>query len=38
MLVLGLDSLADRETARLNTLLEGPRLRPVLIVPALGAA
>ena len=38
MLVLGLDSLADAETARLKTLLEGPRLRPVLIVRAAGAA
>ena len=37
MLVLGLDSLAEGETARLNALLEGPRLRPVLIVRA-GAA
>ena len=38
MLVLGLDSLADAETARLKTLLEGPRLRPVLIVRTAGAA
>ena len=38
MLVLGLDSLADTETARLKMLLEGPRLRPVLIVRAAGAA
>ena len=38
MLVLGLDSLAAEETARLNTLLEGPRLRPVLIVRAAGEA
>ncbi len=36
MLVLGLDSLAADETSRLNTLLEGPRLRPVLIVRATG--
>ena len=36
MLVLGLDSLDDGETARLKTLLEGPRLRPVLIVSAAG--
>ena len=36
MLVFGLDSLAADETARLNTLLEGPRLRPVLIVRATG--
>jgi hypothetical protein len=34
MLVLGLDSLDDRETARLKGLLEGPTLRPVLIVRA----
>jgi len=34
MLVLGLDSLADGETARLKGLLEGPTLRPVLIVRA----
>jgi hypothetical protein len=34
MLVLGLDSLADSETIRLAALLEGPRLRPVLIVRA----
>ena len=38
MLVLGLDSLADAETARLKTLLEGPRLRPVLIVRAAAGA
>ncbi len=38
MLVLGLDSLADAETARLKMLLEGPRLRPVLIVRAAAAA
>ena len=36
MLVLGLDSLADGETTRLKTLLEGPRQRPVLIVRAAG--
>jgi len=34
MLVLGLDSLDDRETARLKGLLEGPTLLPVLIVRA----
>ena len=34
MLVLGLDSLEASETARLATLLEGPKLRPVLIVRA----
>ena len=34
MLVLGLDSLDDGETARLKGLLEGPTLRPVLIVRA----
>jgi sulfate transport system ATP-binding protein len=34
MLVLGLDSLADAESKRLAALLEGPRLRPVLIVRA----
>jgi sulfate transport system ATP-binding protein len=38
MLVLGLDTLADAETARLAALLEGPKLRPVLIVRAAGAA
>ncbi len=38
MLVLGLDSLADSETLRLAPLLEGPKLRPVLIVRAAGAA
>lgn len=38
MLVLGLDSLADSEAIRLAALLEGPRLRPVLIVRAAGAA
>lgn len=32
MLVLGLDSLADAGMKRLAALLEGPRLRPVLIV------
>jgi hypothetical protein len=32
MLVLGLDSLAGAEAARLAGLLEGPRLRPVLLV------
>jgi hypothetical protein len=32
MLVLGLDSLDDGESARLKALLEGPKLRPVLIV------
>jgi sulfate transport system ATP-binding protein len=34
MLVFGLDSFDDRETARLKRLLEGPTLRPVLIVRA----
>jgi sulfate transport system ATP-binding protein len=34
MLVLGLDALADAEMKRLAALLEGPRLRPVLIVLA----
>jgi hypothetical protein len=38
MLVLGLDSLDDAETARLAALLEGPKLRPVLIVRAAGTA
>jgi len=38
MLVLGLDSLSDGETARLKSLLEGPTLRPVLIVRAPGRA
>ena len=32
MLVLGLDTLDGAETARLAGLLEGPRLRPVLLV------
>jgi sulfate transport system ATP-binding protein len=32
MLVLGLDTLGKAETARLAGLLEGPRLRPVLLV------
>ena len=32
MLVLGLDTLDEGETARLKGLLEGPTLRPVLIV------
>jgi sulfate transport system ATP-binding protein len=32
MLVLGLDTLEEDETARLAGLLEGPRLRPVLLV------
>jgi sulfate transport system ATP-binding protein len=34
MLVLGLDSLDEEETGRLAALLEGPQLRPVLIVRA----
>jgi hypothetical protein len=34
MLVLGLDSPVDGESVRLESLLEGPRLRPVLIVRA----
>jgi hypothetical protein len=38
MLVLGLDTLDDAETARLAALLEGPKLRPVLIVRAAGSA
>jgi hypothetical protein len=38
MLVLGLDTLDADETARLAGLLEGPRLRPVLLVrPPVGA-
>jgi hypothetical protein len=37
MLVLGLDTLDDAETARLAGLLEGAQLRPVLIVRAAGA-
>jgi hypothetical protein len=36
MLVIGLDSLEESETARLAALLEGPQLRPVLIVRAPG--
>jgi hypothetical protein len=32
--VLGLDTLDDAEAERLTTLLEGPLLRPVLIVRA----
>jgi hypothetical protein len=32
MLVLGLDTLDEAETARLAGLLEGPRLQPVLLV------
>jgi ABC-type Fe3+/spermidine/putrescine transport system ATPase subunit len=38
MLVLGLDSLDERETARLAELLEGPTLRPVLLVRAPAGA
>jgi sulfate transport system ATP-binding protein len=38
MLVLGLDSLDSSETTRLKALLEGPQLRPVLIVRAAEAA
>ena len=38
MLVLGLDSIADSDRVRLQALLEGPHLRPVLIVRAAGAA
>jgi sulfate transport system ATP-binding protein len=38
MLVLGLDTLDEEETGRLAALLEGPRLRPVLIVRAAGTA
>ena len=38
MLVLGLDTLADGETARFKTLLEGPNQRPVLIVSAAAGA
>ncbi len=34
MLVLGLDSLVGADSARLAALLEGPRLRPVLVVRA----
>jgi len=38
MLVIGLDTLADAETARLSGLLEEPPLRPVLIVRGAGVA
>jgi hypothetical protein len=38
MLVLGLDTLDEAETARLKGLLEDPPLRPVLIVHATGGA
>ena len=38
MLVLGLDSLDDAESTRLTALLEGPRLRPVLVVRAAAGA
>ncbi len=34
MLVIGLDSLDEADTARLRALLEGPQSRPVLIVRA----
>jgi len=34
MLVVGLDSLDDAETRRIEALLEGPKLRPILIVRA----
>jgi hypothetical protein len=37
MLVLGLDTLDEAETARLSGLLEGEKLRPVLLVRAAGA-
>jgi len=37
MLVLGLDTLDEAETARLAGLLEGPKPRPVLIVRGAGA-
>jgi hypothetical protein len=32
MLVFGLDALHGAEAARLATLVEGPQLRPVLVV------
>jgi len=38
MLVLGLDTLDKAETARLAGLLEGPRLRPVLLVRSLAGS
>jgi sulfate transport system ATP-binding protein len=38
MLVIGLDAIGDGETARLKALLEGPVLRPVLIVRAPAGA
>ncbi len=38
MLVLELDAVADRDRARLKSLLEGPQPRPVLIVRAAAAA
>jgi hypothetical protein len=34
MLVIGVDSLDDAESARLKSLLEGALVRPVLIVRA----
>ena len=37
MLVIGIDTLDEAESARIKTLLEGPKARPVLIVRAAGA-
>jgi hypothetical protein len=37
MLVLGLDTVDGTETTRLQALLEGPQVRPVLIVRAVEA-
>ncbi len=34
---LGIDTLDEAESARIKTLLEGPKARPVLIVRAAGA-
>ncbi len=36
MLVIGLDALDGEEAARVKSLLEGPRLRPVLLVHTAG--
>jgi sulfate transport system ATP-binding protein len=38
MLVIGVDALADGESARIKALLEGAKPRPVLIVRGAGAA
>jgi hypothetical protein len=38
MLVLGLDTVDGGEMTRLQALLEGPQVRPVLIVRAVEAA